>query len=238
MEGIPIEQRELLERNLAAVRTRVAAALQRAGRPEDACRLVAVTKSVSSEVTAALLDLGQIDLGESRPEVLIAKRAAIGEAAEGARWHMIGHYQRRKVRDSLALCDLVHSVHDLPLLEALDRRAGSLNRPVPVLLQVNVAGEDSKQGFNPSAVSEVLETMGESPNLEAVGLMTMAPAGLDSAPLREVFSSLRSLRDRLATPDRPLPELSMGMSGDFEEAILEGSTLVRVGSALFEGLRN
>lgn len=236
MEGIPDMDRARLRANLAAIQDRIGAALAAAGRAEDACRLVAVTKSVPTPVAAALIDLGHEDLGESRPEVLRSRKEALGADFEAASWHMIGHFQRRKVRDSLALCSLVHSVHGERLLQTISDRAGELDSPAEVLLQVNVSGEAAKQGFAPAEVGPVLDAMERFPHVSVRGLMTMAPAGLDSDELRRVFSGLRELRDRCARPAQPLPELSMGMSGDFEEAILEGATLVRVGTALFDGL--
>ena len=236
MEGIPPAELDRLRSNLAAMRDRIASAESRAGRQEGACRLVAVTKSVPAEIAAALLDLGQFDLGESRPEVFLAKKDALGAAAEAARWHMIGHYQRRKIRDSVSHFALVHSVDTERLLAALDARGRDLDEAVEVLIQVNVTGEAAKQGFERDRLGPLWEAMERFPNVSVQGLMTMAPAGLESGALRRIFAELRSVRDRWACAERPLTELSMGMSGDFEEAVLEGAPLVRVGSSLFGGL--
>lgn len=238
MEGIPPSSEARLRANLDAVRGRIVQALDAADRPRDAARLVAVTKAVDAATTRALIALGQVDLGENRPESLREKVGRLGPEADGVRWHMIGHYQRRKVRDTLELVHCVHSVHSERLLEALDARAAELGRRTEILIQVNVSGEANKQGFRPDDVPAALEGAKRSANLSVQGLMTMAPVGLASADLRRVFAGLRDLRDRCATPDAPLPELSMGMSGDFEEAIREGATLVRVGSALYDGVRS
>ncbi|MAG57013.1 MAG: YggS family pyridoxal phosphate-dependent enzyme [Planctomycetes bacterium] len=235
MKGIPAKASQRLASNLFAVRERMVEALAAAGRAPDAARLVAVTKSVPAEVAWALLDLGQRDLGESRPEIALPKALALGKHDPAPVWHMIGRYQTRKIRDSLPMFTYVHSVHDLRLLERLAARA-SADRELRILLQVNVAGEAAKQGFRPDETEAALEHAERSAKLSVQGLMTMAPAGRSSDQLRRVFADLRILRDRLATPERPLQELSMGMSDDFEEALREGATLIRVGTALYSGV--
>jgi pyridoxal phosphate enzyme (YggS family) len=236
MEGIPRNAVERLAANLKAVRERIAGACARAGRKPSDVRLVAVTKAVGAPFAQALVLAGQHDLGENRPEEVPAKAAALAAAGASPRWHMIGHYQSRKIKTTLPLFSLVHSVHSTSLCAALDARARELGRRVRVLLQVNLAGEAAKQGFAPEALAAVVDGFGQWPALDPGGLMTMAPADLASADLRRLFAGLRTLRDRLARPSVPLPDLSMGMSGDFEEAVLEGATLVRVGSALFAGV--
>lgn len=236
MEGIPPALEARLRANLDSVRGRIDRALDASGRRADSARLVAVTKAVDAQTIRGLLALGQLELGESRPESLEKKVATLGIEAEGARWHLIGHYQRRKIRDTLGLVTCVHSVHSSQLLAALHGRAAELDRRLDILLQVNVSGEPEKQGFSPAELPRALEIAERCSTLSVQGLMTMAPAGLPSADLRRVFSGLRDLRDLRATRETPLQELSMGMSGDFEEAVLEGATLVRVGSALYEGL--
>ena len=236
MEGIPPSIEARLRANLDSVRSRIARALNAAGRPAGATRLVAVTKAVDARTTRGLLALGQVDLGESRPESLRDKVQDLGAAANSARWHLIGHYQRRKIRDTLGLISCVHSAHSDRLLHALDAQAAEIGHPVDVLIQVNVSGEAAKQGFLAEDLPRALERAKQHGNLSVQGLMTMAPSGLPSTDLRRVFSGLRDLRDRYATPEAPLPELSMGMSSDFEEAVLEGATLVRVGSALYDGV--
>ena len=208
MEGIPPSFAARLRANLDSVRDRIDRALSASGRPADSARLVAVTKAVDAQTTRGLLALGQLELGESRPESLQEKVEALGAAADRARWHLIGHYQRRKVRATLGLVACVHSAHSGHLLEALQARAAELGRQVDVLIQVNVSGEAEKQGFAPADLPRALEIVERCGNLSVQGLMTMAPAGLPSADLRRVFAGLRGLRDRpLAAPHAP-PESS------------------------------
>ena len=235
-QDIPPGAAARLHDNLARLRERIRAALEKAGRPEGSTRLVAVTKAVPDPVVAALLRLGQEDLGENRPETVPGRIAALGPAASRARWHMIGHYQKRKIRDTLACFDMIHSVHGSDLIRRLGDRAEALGRRIPVLLQVNVAGEATKQGLEPRELGAALEAAIAQPGIDLQGLMTLAPFGAPPGALRRIFADLRELRDRHASAEHPLGELSMGMTQDFEEAILEGSTLVRVGTALFEGV--
>ncbi len=224
-----------LKANVDAVRRRMEAACQRAGRSASDVTLVAVTKYVSVEVAARLPELGIRDLGESRPQELWHKASALPDV----RWHLIGHLQRNKVDSTIPLTSLIHSVDSERLLVAIQAAASQQNRPVPVLLEVNVSGESAKQGFAPSDVPSVLARFTTRfPQLSLRGLMTMAPLSADPEQVRPVFRELRRLRDQWRG-DFPLvgslAELSMGMTQDFEVAIEEGATMVRVGSALFEG---
>jgi hypothetical protein len=223
--------------NLAAVRSRIAAAAVASGRRPEAVCLVAATKYVSADVTRALIAAGCQDLGESRPQALWAKAETLADLP-GLRWHLIGHLQRNKVERSVPMAALIHSVDSLRLAEAISAAAAELGRSVAVLLEVNVSGEEAKHGFTPVGLAEQFDAITALPHLEFRGLMAMAGReDLDHDPRRE-FAGLRSLREQLAPrathPERFI-ELSMGMSGDFEAAILEGATIVRVGSALFEG---
>ncbi|MFO0899575.1 MAG: YggS family pyridoxal phosphate-dependent enzyme [Pirellulales bacterium] len=227
-----------LSANLAAVRERIVAAARTSGRPPEAVRLVAATKYVSAEITRAIVAAGCHDLGESRPQTLWAKAESLTALPE-VRWHLIGHLQRNKVERTLPVTALIHSVDSLRLAQAIDEAAARQGRPAAILLEVNVSGEPAKHGFTPADLEHQLPAIAALPNLELHGLMAMAGREeLDHDPRRE-FALLRELRERLASrvpaPER-FRELSMGMSGDFEQAILEGATLVRVGSALFEGI--
>jgi pyridoxal phosphate enzyme (YggS family) len=150
-----------------------------------------------------------------------------------ARWHLIGTYQRRKVRESLQAISIVHSVHSVPLARTIAHVAAELGSEVDCLLQVNVSGEASKQGFPPGEARAALDAVRALPGLRWRGLMTMAPAEASPAERRRVFAATRDLRDRLKDENLPLPDLSMGMSSDYAEAVLEGSTLIRIGTALF-----
>lgn len=226
---------ESLSANVERVRERIAAAAGRSGRPPGAVRLVAVTKSVGAAVAAELVRLGVGDLGENRVDALARKQEAL--AAEGLRprWHMIGHLQRNKVKPFLATGALLHSMDGDRLADALAERAPG-GAPLPVLLEVNVSGEASKGGFPPDAVAPALERLEAAGRLAPRGLMTMAPISEDPEAARPLFRALRELRDRLRARHADLAELSMGMSQDYEVAVEEGATLVRVGTALFEGL--
>jgi pyridoxal phosphate enzyme (YggS family) len=228
--------------NLVDVRSRIAAAAQRSGRAPDAVTLIAVTKYVGLEATRAVIDAGCRDLGESRPQELWQKAAALQETALAGppiRWHMIGHLQRNKTARTVPLVSLIHSGDSLRILEALDASAADLGRKVPVLLEINISGDATKHGFVPTEIEPLLEPLAARTSLDVRGLMAMAGREGDLDSSRREFAQLRELRDRLRTSWHgrfDLPELSMGMSGDYEVAIEEGATIVRVGSALFEGL--
>lgn len=229
-----------LKENVAGVRERMTAAAARAARKADEILLVGVTKYVELDLIRLLAaETGVKHLGESRPQDLWRKMETLGDS--GVTWHLIGHLQRNKVRRTLALpwMAIIHSADSLRLLEEIDREATAIDRPVNVLLEVNVSGDAAKHGFRPDELAPLLPRIAELQNVYVLGLMTMASLEGGGDQARRDFASLRELRDRL-TPNCPerimLRELSMGMSGDFEIAIEEGATMVRVGSALFEGL--
>jgi PLP dependent protein len=222
--------------NLARVRGRIAAAAARSGRLAESVTLVAVTKYAGPAAARALLSAGCRDLGESRPQELWSKAAELSDAP--IRWHLIGHLQRNKVERTLPLVSLVHSADSRRLIAALDRAAAALGQTVPILLEVNISGDRAKHGFPPEEMSSRLAEAAALRNVRVLGLMAMAGGGGDAEDARRDFVRLRELRDRLraaAPAGITLDELSMGMSGDFEAAIEEGATLVRIGSALFEG---
>lgn len=220
--------------NVKLVRERIAGAARRSGRSPDAVTLVAVSKYVDAAMARQLLAAGCHELGEARPQELCRKAEELKD--ESIHWHLIGHLQTNKVRRTLPLVSLIHSIDSNKLLDAIDAEAAVLGRRVSLLLEVNISGEAAKHGFEPAALSAVLDRAPFWPNVEIKGLMGMAAleGGLDAA--RRNFSSLRELRDRLRSDhsgEVSLDELSMGMSGDYEIAIEEGATIVRVGSALF-----
>lgn len=233
---LPFPHTERLLANLARLRERIGRAEERSGRPAGSVRLVAVAKGAPAAAIPPLIEAGVPDLGENRPEALAGRIRDLGPAAARVRFHMIGRYQRRKVRDTVGYFSCVHSVHSLALIEALNARYPPERAPLSVLLQINPSGEDSKQGMDEAVLREALASAGRWPLLRIDGLMAMAPAEASEAVSRRTFAAVRNTRDRLATAGLPLPELSMGMSGDFEEAILEGATMVRVGSLLFHGM--
>jgi pyridoxal phosphate enzyme (YggS family) len=226
----------IVAENLAAVMDRIAEAARRAGRAPSEVTLVAVTKYVDAALTRAVHRAGCRQLAESRPQGLWAKAEALADL--DVRWHLVGHLQRNKIRRTLACAPVIQSVDSLRLLEALEQDASALDAPVELLLEVNVSGDAAKHGFAPDEMPRVVEQLDRFTHLRAWGLMTMAALEGGPTRARRDFAALRTLRDRLVSAGLPagaLAELSMGMSQDFPEAIAEGATLVRVGSALFEG---
>jgi pyridoxal phosphate enzyme (YggS family) len=218
-------------RRLQEVRFRIAAACARAGRSPSDVTLVAVTKTVPVERIAELVAAGHRTLGENRVQEALAKIEALGPGPE---WHLVGHLQRNKARASVGRFALIHSVDDLELAREIDRRASAAGLVQKVLLQINLAEEASKHGAAPSSVISLAEGVAALPHLDLRGLMIIPPPAGDPEPSRPWFRRLVELRDLLA--DRLgllLPELSMGMTDDFEAAVEEGATLVRVGRALF-----
>jgi hypothetical protein len=222
-----------LEENLPKVRDRIERALHRAGRGAEDVRIVAVTKGHPVEAARAAIRAGLTTLGENRVGELGEKVAAVGRDA--AEWHMIGHLQRNKARDAVALMDRIDSVDSLRLARKLSKEAVRAETVVRGYMQVNVSGEDSKGGFTPSQAVEAVRAMAELESLEIEGLMTMAPYTDDEAVLRETFRKTRELLEtcRREAPDALGHGLSMGMSNDFEIAIEEGATSVRLGTVLF-----
>ena len=223
-----------LETRLAAIRSRIENAAIRADRDPRDVTLVAVTKYASVECVQALIDLGERELGESRPQQL-EKRAKQFTPTDPVRWHLVGHLQRNKARRMLPVVSLIHSVDSLRLLASLDRLAAEEDVTPRVLLEVNMSGEDVKHGFSPTELRADWSEARSFENVQIEGLMTMAARSDHPEDARPAFRGLRELRDELAGVEE-LPQLSMGMSGDFEVAVEEGATLVRIGSALFEGL--
>jgi len=224
---------ENLADNLARIRARIAAAAERAGRDPADVTLIAVTKGVDAATIAQAVAAGVADIGENRIQ---EARAKFPEVPAEVRRHMIGHLQTNKVRHCLDLFDVVHSLDRLSLAQAISRRAQFAGKDVPVLVQVNVAGEDTKHGLAPAEVLPFVRTVAELPGLAVRGLMTMAPWTDDPETVRPVFRELRRLAEQVAEAGIrgvSMEWLSMGMSNDFEVAVEEGSTMVRIGSALF-----
>jgi PLP dependent protein len=235
-DNLPTQSpRDLIASRLHAVEQRIIGACHRAGRQRADVALVAVTKSVSVEVAALLVELGVLHLGESRPQELSRKRPALPKSV---RWHLVGHLQRNKIERTLPV-HLVHSVDRISLLTALDEEAGKRALQVDALLEVNASGERSKMGFSPEELSRVIPEVAKLKSVRIKGLMTMAAPFTDPQRCRPAFALLRSLREELhgvLHAPHEVDHLSMGMSNDFEVAIEEGATFVRLGSVLFEGL--
>lgn len=216
--------------NIEALRARIDAAARRAGRDPASVTLVgasAASKGVTNEMVLAALAAGVRDFGENYVQEAQQRVMELGARAEGASWHFIGHLQTNKVPAALAIFDTIESVDSLKLGQAISRRA---EKPVRVFLEVNVSGEASKHGFAPNEVGPAVAELSRLPNIDLVGLMTMAPEVSDVEQTRPVFRSLRQLAEA-----NGLSQLSMGMTNDFEVAIEEGATSVRIGRALFAG---
>jgi pyridoxal phosphate enzyme (YggS family) len=211
--------------NLSRIRERVADACRRAGRSPDEITIVAVTKTFPPEAVAEAYRAGLTDIGENRVQEAASKIPLVEAMGVRPRWHLVGHLQTNKAKTALGLFAIIHSVDSLRLAEAISRRAVAT---VPVLLEVNVAGESTKFGFAPQEVAEAAASIAALPNLDVRGLMTVAPFTADPEEVRPVFRRLRELRDEIG-----LPELSMGMTDDFEVAIEEGATILRIGRAIF-----
>jgi len=220
--------------NLRRVTDRIADAAARAGRPADAVRLVAVTKTVPTDAIRTLLAAGQTDIGENRARQLRDRSRQLEGA--GVRWHMIGRLQRNKVKYVVPTCTMIHSVDSLRLAEEIEKRAARAETIAAGLLEVNVAGEEQKGGVAPDEAPALASRIAALPHVDLAGLMTMAPLVDDAEETRPVFAATRELLARInreADLPRPLEELSMGMTQDFEVAVEEGATIVRIGSALF-----
>jgi len=227
---------DILTANIRRIRARIAAACARVGRDVQDVTMVAVTKYADIESVRELVSLGVTEFGESRPQQLVSRSEQLPVSVH---WHLIGHLQRNKIDMVLPAVSQIHSVDSVRLLESLNSSARKLGVRPRLLLEVNVSGETSKDGFAPSDLLAAWLTISELESVEVGGLMTMAPHSEDLTDVRRVFRELRELRDRLAMESggtRSLPDLSMGMSGDFEIAIEEGATIVRIGSSLFEGI--
>ncbi len=206
-------------------------AAHRVGRQVLDVRLVAVSKTYPPAVIQEAWNSGQHVFGENRVQDALPKIAELPAEAE---WHFIGHLQSNKIRKALPAFTLIHGVDNLELAQQINRIAGEMGLTANILLEINVSGEASKFGFSPADLRENLEGLLCLPNIRINGLMTMAPYSEDPETARPVFSKLRILRDELAAQSgQALPELSMGMSGDFEVAIQEGATIVRIGSSIF-----
>jgi pyridoxal phosphate enzyme (YggS family) len=211
--------------NLSSVRHRIATAAERCGRDPAGVCLVAVSKTCPATAVIAACEAGQVEFGENRVQEATEKVPAVAAAGALARWQLIGHLQTNKARSAVDLFAIIQSVDSLHLARALSSRAPA---GYPVLIEVNIAGEESKGGFAALEAEAAVTAIRSLPNLDVRGLMTLAPFAPDPEDVRPVFRRLAGLARQLA-----LPELSMGMSNDFEVAIQEGATIVRVGTAIF-----
>ena len=217
--------------NFESVRGKISAAASRARRDSSSVELIAVSKTHPAEVIREAVDVGQELFGENRVQEALIK---IPNLPCSLRWHLIGHLQSNKVRKALPLFELIHGVDSASLARDIDRIAAEEGLHPRVLLEVNVSGEGSKHGFSPENLERELDGLLALPRVQVEGFMTMAPLAPDPESSRPYFAALREFRDRLAEKAGiPLGTLSMGMSGDYQVAVEEGATLVRVGSAIF-----
>jgi pyridoxal phosphate enzyme (YggS family) len=245
-----LAKRTPLAERLDEVKDRIAAACAKAKREPSEVTLVAVTKTAAPEQIREIIGLGVGDLGESRVQVLTQRAAQINEffarrqgqgdggVPQKLRWHMIGHLQRNKVKPILPLISVIHSVDSLRLAEELETQATKLNRKIPVLMQVNASEESSKSGVAVGASVHLAEQIDTMPHLQLIGLMTMGPLEASEKEIRHVFARTREIFDEMKwhkIGGAGFKHLSMGMSNDYEIAIEEGATMVRVGTALFGG---
>jgi pyridoxal phosphate enzyme (YggS family) len=214
-----------IEANLKVVQERIARACLRANRLPSEITLIAITKSVAPEFIEQSFRLGIRDFGENRVQETKNKSSFYGQLQPHPTLHMIGHLQSNKIKTALRLFDMIHSVDTLKLAQAIDRQA---DRKIPVLLEVNIAGEFSKSGFPLTEIGHAAKTISDLKNLDLRGLMTVAPFTNNPEEIRSVFRKLRELKEIYN-----LRHLSMGMTEDFEIAIEEGSTMIRIGRALF-----
>ena len=215
-----------IEANLQELERRIARACDRAGRSPEEVTIVAVTKTVVPAAIKAAFEAGIRHFGENRVQEAKSKIAELSTQMPRPTWHMVGHLQSNKAKTAVEIFDIIHSIDSMRLAEIVSRRA---QNALPILLQVNLSGEASKSGFAPAEVSAALEEIAGLPRLEVRGLMTIAPLVSDPEQVRPIFRRLRQLGDGLG-----LKELSMGMSDDFEVAVEEGATILRIGRAIFD----
>ena len=223
-----------LESNLNSVRERIENAAAKAGRDSSEIKLVAVTKKVESERVIKSTNLGINTFGENYAQEFRDKFKVLEkEVDQEIKWHFIGQLQKNKVKYVMGKVELIHSLDSLSVAEEINKRAENMGITVPVLIEVDTGGEESKGGINPSKLEEFLKELRCLSLIDVQGLMTMPPYFDDPETARPYFNRLRELRDSLLASFPKLNELSMGMSGDFEVAIEEGATIIRVGSAIF-----
>lgn len=223
-----------IARNIELIKGKIAAAAERSGRSPRDIRLLAVTKHITPDRVAEVIDAGITDLGENRVQEGVNKMAALGRS--GLNWHLIGSLQTNKVRLAVPAFSVIHSLDRWNLAEALQSRAEELQMKLPVLIEVNVSGESSKHGLSSDELPDFLEDLRGLPSLLPQGLMTMAPFFAEAERTRPVFRGLRLLLQEVARTKNlgaDWKHLSMGMSNDFEVAVEEGATFVRVGTAIF-----
>jgi pyridoxal phosphate enzyme (YggS family) len=227
-------ERETIAQRVQSVLSAIRSAAEKVGRRPDSIRLVAATKTVTADRIREGIATGLSILGENRVQEALPKIEALAQAP--VRWHFIGHLQRRKVRSVVGMFELIHSVDSLELAQEIDRRAGEAGQSQGILLEVNIGGETTKGGFHQDGLVQLVSTMAALSHIQIKGLMAIPPPTAESELARQHFIRLRELAEAIAAQKIPgvaMDELSMGMSNDYEIAVQEGATLVRVGSAIF-----
>lgn len=227
-------ERETIAQRVQSVLSAIRSAAEKVGRSPGSIRLVAATKTVTADRIREGIAAGLSILGENRVQEALPKVEALAQAP--VRWHFIGHLQRRKVRSVVGMFELIHSVDSLELAQEIDRRAGEFGQPQDILLEVNIGGETTKGGFHQDGLVQLVSTMAALSHIQIKGLMAIPPPTAEPELARAHFIRLRELAEAIAAqriPGVAMDELSMGMSNDYEIAVQEGATLVRVGSAIF-----
>ncbi len=227
-------ERETIAQRVQSVLSAIRSAAEKVGRRPDSIRLVAATKTVTADRIREGIAAGLSILGENRVQEALPKVETLAQVP--IRWHFIGHLQRRKVRSVVGMFDLIHSVDSLELAQEIDRRAGEAGQSQDILLEVNIGGETTKGGFHQDGLVQLVSTMAALSHIQIKGLMAIPPPTAESESARTYFIRLRELAEAIAAqriPGVAMDELSMGMSNDYEIAVQEGATLVRVGSAIF-----
>lgn len=224
----------VISENIEEIRRRIAERCRQNGRNPSEVKLVAVSKTFPPSAVAAAVDVGLLDIGENYVQELLHKREVLGD--KGIRWHFIGHLQSNKVKYIAEWIHLVHAVDNIGLAREIDKRARQANRVIECLIEVNTTDEQTKFGVKPDAALEFVKSISDLENIRVAGLMTIGPFLPDPEASRPMFQTLRSLRERIAQlnlQNVTMKHLSMGMTGDFEVAIDEGATLIRIGTAIF-----
>ncbi len=224
----------MISENIEGIRRRIVARCHQNGRNPSEVTLVAVSKTFPPSLVAAAVDAGVLDIGENYVQELLQKREALGE--RGMRWHFIGHLQSNKVKYIADWIHLIHAVDNRALAQEIDKRARQANRTIECLIEVNTTGEQTKFGVKPEAALEFVQSLADLQNVRIAGLMTIGPFLPDPEGSRPMFRRLRALNEeirQLGMPNATMQHLSMGMTGDFEIAIDEGATLIRIGTAIF-----
>ena len=223
-----------IEQNLLDIRQNIENACKKAGRKKEDVCLLAVTKTIDAQRINEAISLGVTDIGENRVQELLAKYDLVDR---GVNWHLIGHLQTNKVKYIADKVCMIHSVESMPLAIEIDKRCAKIDKVMDILVEVNVSGEESKSGINPENAVEFITEISKLKNIRVKGLMTMAPFEAENDELHQIFSNLHKISVDISSKkldNVSMEHLSMGMSGDYEVAVQEGSTIVRIGTAVFK----